>query len=184
MPGSVSKWVLQHSPVPVIVVRPNSKRAKNKRKRLQDPTRTGYRDLLDKSNPQGGGHLLDSSNKSILPSTQNATEEEAAAVAAAIGVNDETPSPGPKENPLTKVESARTDTSTMSAETGYSERDTSPEATRSPIRVMKSPDEGRLETPDLSEEDEDAGEEAIEEDDVDDAADRVADLAVEANAGA
>ncbi|KAF2097582.1 adenine nucleotide alpha hydrolases-like protein, partial [Rhizodiscina lignyota] len=58
LPGSVSKWVLQHSPVPVIVVRPNSKRAKGKRKRLQDPTRTGYRDLLDKSS-QGGGHLLD-----------------------------------------------------------------------------------------------------------------------------
>ncbi|KAF2084798.1 adenine nucleotide alpha hydrolases-like protein, partial [Saccharata proteae CBS 121410] len=49
MPGSVSKYCLQHSPVPVIVVRPNAQRAKTKKKRLQDPSRGGYRDLLDKS---------------------------------------------------------------------------------------------------------------------------------------
>ncbi|KAF2718808.1 adenine nucleotide alpha hydrolases-like protein, partial [Polychaeton citri CBS 116435] len=47
--GSVSKYCLQHSPVPVIVVRPSSKREKKKRKRLRDPSRTGYRDILDKA---------------------------------------------------------------------------------------------------------------------------------------
>ncbi|EMC92682.1 hypothetical protein BAUCODRAFT_44793, partial [Baudoinia panamericana UAMH 10762] len=47
--GSVSKYCLQYSPVPVIVVRPSSKREAKKRKRLMDPARTGYRDILDKS---------------------------------------------------------------------------------------------------------------------------------------
>ncbi|EME41460.1 hypothetical protein DOTSEDRAFT_98591, partial [Dothistroma septosporum NZE10] len=47
--GSVSKYCLQYSPVPVIVVRPGSSREKKKRKRLQDPSRSGYRDILDKS---------------------------------------------------------------------------------------------------------------------------------------
>ncbi|KAF2209507.1 hypothetical protein CERZMDRAFT_25991, partial [Cercospora zeae-maydis SCOH1-5] len=47
--GSVSKYCLQYSPVPVIVVRPSSKREAKKRKRLQDPSRSGYRDILDKS---------------------------------------------------------------------------------------------------------------------------------------
>ncbi|KAK4940875.1 hypothetical protein LTR66_014873, partial [Elasticomyces elasticus] len=49
LPGSVSKYCLQHSPVPVIVVRPSSKRDKKKRKRLRDPRRGGYRDILDKT---------------------------------------------------------------------------------------------------------------------------------------
>ncbi|KAF2843369.1 adenine nucleotide alpha hydrolases-like protein, partial [Patellaria atrata CBS 101060] len=49
LPGSVSKYCLQHSPVPVIVVRPNSKRTKNKKKRMNDPSRQGYRDILDRA---------------------------------------------------------------------------------------------------------------------------------------
>jgi hypothetical protein len=152
LPGSVSKWVLQHSPVPVIVVRPNSKRAKVKRKRLQDPARTGYRDLLDKSNPQGGGHLLDISKRhSVVPATQTVTEEESAAVAAAIEAASGPVPPGLSEDPLTKVDSTRTDTSAMSPESDFAGRESSPEATRSPVRVMKSPDERNLPTPDLSE---------------------------------
>ncbi|KAF2488026.1 hypothetical protein BDY17DRAFT_237776, partial [Neohortaea acidophila] len=47
--GSVSKYCLQYSPVPVIVVRPSSKREAKKKKRLKDPDRMGYRDILDKS---------------------------------------------------------------------------------------------------------------------------------------
>lgn len=49
LPGSISKYCLQHSPVPVIVVRPNTKRTKNKLKRLHDPSRQSYRDLLYKA---------------------------------------------------------------------------------------------------------------------------------------
>lgn len=67
--GSVSKYCLQYSPVPVIVVRPSSKREAKKRKRQQDPARSGYRDILDKSEDAHGGrggHLLDASNRSSL----------------------------------------------------------------------------------------------------------------------
>uniref|UniRef100_A0A060TB57 ARAD1D32274p n=1 Tax=Blastobotrys adeninivorans TaxID=409370 RepID=A0A060TB57_BLAAD len=46
LPGSVSKWCLQHSPVPVVVVRPSQKRAKRMAKRQADPTRKGYRNVL------------------------------------------------------------------------------------------------------------------------------------------
>jgi len=52
LPGSISKYCLQHSPVPVIVVRPSHKRAKRKAKRDADPTRRAYREFLyNKSSP-------------------------------------------------------------------------------------------------------------------------------------
>ncbi len=47
MPGSISKYCLQYSPVPVIVVRPESKRLKRKRQRQADPLRVGYIDILE-----------------------------------------------------------------------------------------------------------------------------------------
>lgn len=49
LPGSISKWCLQNSPVPVIVVRPDRKRSKAKKKRLNDPTRKSYLEILEKS---------------------------------------------------------------------------------------------------------------------------------------
>lgn len=48
-PNSISKWCLQNSPVPVIVVRPDRKRDKAKQKRLQDPNRRSYIEILQKS---------------------------------------------------------------------------------------------------------------------------------------
>ena len=96
--GSVSKYCLQNSPVPVVVVRPSSKREAKKRKRLQDPSRTGYRDILDKSEeaPRGrGGHLLDAQNRFSVASADlgalgelgnaNDPDQEARMVAEAIG---------------------------------------------------------------------------------------------------
>ncbi|KAK3066333.1 hypothetical protein LTR53_017361, partial [Teratosphaeriaceae sp. CCFEE 6253] len=95
--GSVSKYCLQYSPVPVIVVRPSSKRAAKKRKRQQDPSRKGYRDILDKSEdaPTGhGGHLLDQRNRSSVVGSDYGLlgelgtrdpDEEARKVAEAIG---------------------------------------------------------------------------------------------------
>lgn len=47
--GSISKWCLQNSPVPVIVVRPDRKRDKAKQKRMQDPSRRSYIEILEKS---------------------------------------------------------------------------------------------------------------------------------------
>ncbi|KAL7275467.1 hypothetical protein RUND412_001595 [Rhizina undulata] len=49
LPGSVSKYCLQHSPVPVIVVRPSSKRDKKKAKRKADPGRKVYQEILQNS---------------------------------------------------------------------------------------------------------------------------------------
>lgn len=49
VPNSMSKWCLQNSPVPVIVVRPDRKRTKAKKKRLADPTRRSYLEILEKS---------------------------------------------------------------------------------------------------------------------------------------
>ncbi|KAK4547580.1 hypothetical protein LTR36_000537 [Oleoguttula mirabilis] len=95
--GSVSKYCLQYSPVPVIVVRPSRKREAKKRKRLQDPARTGYRDILDKSEDASrgrGGHLLDERNRASVLGVDlgllgelgsGDPDEEARKVAEAIG---------------------------------------------------------------------------------------------------
>lgn len=48
-PNSISKWCLQNSPIPVIVVRPDRKRDKAKQKRMQDPNRRSYIEILQKS---------------------------------------------------------------------------------------------------------------------------------------
>ncbi|KAL1967068.1 hypothetical protein VTN77DRAFT_3592 [Rasamsonia byssochlamydoides] len=84
LPGSVSKYCLQHSPIPVIVVRPSPKREKKKKKRLADPTRRSYNNILQLSEKRGSG-LFDTrvstdSNIDKLP------DEEAAAVAEAVGL--------------------------------------------------------------------------------------------------
>ncbi|KAB2577072.1 hypothetical protein BFW01_g2367 [Lasiodiplodia theobromae] len=149
LPGSVSKYCLQHSPVPVIVVRPTSKRAKTKRKRLQDPTRTGYRDLLDKSGA-AGGHLLDTGHRHSLmldELQQAATDEEAAAVAKAVGYN-----PPPEPSPLgqddgqlgPQTPDSITNDPLMSGEN-------SPDDARDDVgALMKSPELQNLDTPAVS----------------------------------
>lgn len=83
LPGSVSKYCLQSSPIPVIVVRPSSKRMKKKRKRMADPNRRTYNTILEQSY---GGNVLDRRNSSVLGPLPSATDDEAAAVAKAIGV--------------------------------------------------------------------------------------------------
>lgn len=82
LPGSVSKYCLQHSPVPVIVVRPSSKRDKARNKRANDPNRIGYQEMLAKSES-----LLDVTSPSPVPSPRGsfiATDDQAAAVTASI----------------------------------------------------------------------------------------------------
>ncbi|KAG9557766.1 adenine nucleotide alpha hydrolases-like protein, partial [Aureobasidium melanogenum] len=156
LPGSVSKYCLQHSPVPVIVVRPSSKRDKKKRQRLEDPTRRGYRDILDKSDntaANGAGYTLDPLHRlSIMPGdglgalpeleTRDA-EEEARMVAEAIGYRpDQIAADG---EPLSRVTSARSDVSRRSGRSARSgsfgsNRSESPETLRSPSRgLIQSP---------------------------------------------
>lgn len=143
----MSKYCLQHSPVPVIVVRPTSKRAKTKRKRLQDPSRTGYRDLLDKSGA-AGGHLLDTDHRHslMLDEIQQAgNEDEAAAVAKAVGFV-----PPPDEDAPPKTPDSIT--------SGLVSGENSPDDTRDIGPVLKSPELRNLDTPvdsEASEDDED-----------------------------
>lgn len=84
LPGSVSKYCLQHSPVPVIVVRPSSKREKKKKKRQNDPARRAYVDILEKSNDpsltniaQHGGQSL----AKVLPASAAASNASGSSIA-------------------------------------------------------------------------------------------------------
>lgn len=137
LPGSVSKYCLQHSPVPVIVVRPSSKRDKARSKRALDPGRHAYKDLLGKTT---GGHILDTENLNnfIAKETQTASDDEAAAVAAAIGFKQPV-----EASPLSQVQTVHADvepktlTSVLSSDTAFL---SALEDSRNPGVVMKSPE--------------------------------------------
>ncbi|WPH02134.1 adenine nucleotide alpha hydrolases-like protein [Acrodontium crateriforme] len=174
--GSVSKYCLQYSPVPVIVVRPSSKREAKKRKRLQDPTRTGYRDILDRSDEalQGrGGHLLDTHNRQsvIGPDFGNLgvlgagdPDEEARRVAEAIGWKGEgRPSLGARQRSrdtsLSRITSAQ---STISVKSDDATSDGDALSPRLTDRLMKSPDLNNLDSPAGSDIDLDSADEDTE----------------------
>ncbi|KNG86656.1 universal stress protein family domain protein [Aspergillus nomiae NRRL 13137] len=74
LPGSVSKYCLQQSPIPVIV---------KKKKRLADPTRRSYNQILELSE-QRGSKLFDAG--SSTDSHVSRLPDEEAAVAAALGL--------------------------------------------------------------------------------------------------
>lgn len=46
LPGSISKWCLQHSPIPVVVVQPIDKREQSRSKREADPKKESYMDMI------------------------------------------------------------------------------------------------------------------------------------------
>ncbi|OBT78430.1 hypothetical protein VF21_02130 [Pseudogymnoascus sp. 05NY08] len=86
--NSFSKWCLQYSPVPVVVVRPNDKRDKKKKKRVNDPTRHNYANMLE-------GSSLGTHEANLLPSRSDipveilptrTPDDEAHEVAAALGL--------------------------------------------------------------------------------------------------
>ncbi|KAB8069617.1 hypothetical protein BDV29DRAFT_46645 [Aspergillus leporis] len=83
LPGSVSKYCLQQSPIPVIVVRPSTKREKKKKKRLADPTRRSYNQILEMSERRGS-NIFDA--RSSTDSHVSKLPDEEAAVAAALGL--------------------------------------------------------------------------------------------------
>nr|POE78604.1 universal stress protein a family protein c25b2.10 [Quercus suber] len=157
--GSVSKYCLQYSPVPVIVVRPSGKRESKKRKRLQDPQRTGYRDILDKSEdaPRGrGGHLLDDRHRMSLMGAELGAlgelgpgdpDEEARKVAEAIGYHAR--AGGIVAGVGGGGGSGSQRHSLEPAARGSSLSRVSPEPTDSPTnaRLLQSPDLGNLDSP-------------------------------------
>ena len=83
LPGSVSKYCLQQSPIPVIVVRPSPKREKKKKKRRADPNRRSYNHILEMSE-QRGGRIFDKS--SSTESSVSRLPDEEMAVAKALGL--------------------------------------------------------------------------------------------------
>lgn len=81
IPGSVSKYCLQQSPVPVIVVRPSSKREKKKRKRAANTTREKYDDVL-RINDAKSGKIFDAS---MDQAKQKSTAVASASNTSALG---------------------------------------------------------------------------------------------------
>jgi hypothetical protein len=82
--NSFSKYCLQYSPIPVVVVRPDDKRLKKKEKRSQDPARQSYAAMLAYNS---GKHEADSEASSVYEFEKSiSADEEAHRVAAAIGL--------------------------------------------------------------------------------------------------
>ena len=92
--------------MPVIVVRPTYKREKKKKKRQADPARKSYMDILERSGTKGT-HVLDHDNRdSLVAAAPEAAATEAAAVAAAIGLNRDSTADPPA---LRRVQSAKSE---------------------------------------------------------------------------
>lgn len=106
LPGSVSKYCLQHSPVPVIVVRPTSKRLRKKKKRQLETGRSLYSNMLEQAQSAGGSHVYDKASGGL---STRATEQEAEAVARAIGPPKRGILKGTYGGSLARVTSAKSD---------------------------------------------------------------------------
>lgn len=82
--NSFSKYCLQYSPVPVVVVRPDEKRIKKKTKRANDMTRQTYVGMLQATH---GKHEADSEASSTYElEIANSPDEEAHQVAKVLGL--------------------------------------------------------------------------------------------------
>lgn len=82
--NSFSKYCLQYSPVPVVVVRPDEKRQKKKDKRDTDPEKQSYRQMLQSNQ---GIHEADIHTPSAWEvESKLSADEEAGKVARALGL--------------------------------------------------------------------------------------------------
>lgn len=147
--NSFSKWCLQYSPIPVVVVRPTEKRLKKKQKRDADPARQSYSRILQESGVNGHETSVVANN------LESATGPliEAHAVAAALGLPaefDPTLSPFTLEGsrPLKKVDSGKSEATSCS---GFDSRPQSPEM------LVKSPRSAQLDSPIMSGDDDSDG---------------------------
>ena len=82
---SFSKYCLERSPIPVVVVRPEEVRQKKKDKRSRDPTRASYAQILASTN---GVHESDIMDDVVMLSTatQLSSADEASQVAKALAL--------------------------------------------------------------------------------------------------
>jgi hypothetical protein len=149
--NSFSKWCLQYSPIPVVVVRPDEKRLKKKLKRSNDPTRQNYLQILQDSG-QGTHEAVSLTGLSlkdgdIMP--RNTPEMEAHEVAAALALPAQF---DPTLKPInihlaqsSRKMSDRSDVTNMSLDSA------SPDSrSQSPVAVLKSPKSTQLESPTVS----------------------------------
>ena len=167
--NSFSKWCLQYSPIPVVVVRPTEKRMKKKKKRDEDPVRQEYARILKDSG-------VDQHEIEYASSTNNLFEEpgnfekpndpdaEAHAVAMALNLPsayDPTLKPVNLRgsHTLTEVNSGTSDTT--SASQGQESRastdfilDNSGMLLKSPKRPIENPESPVLSGEESSDDDE------------------------------
>ena len=153
--NSFSKWCLQYSPIPVVVVRPTEKREKKKSKRVNDPTRQTYTAILDIS-----GQRVHETNASPRGSEGNieflpalSAEKEAHMVASALALPARFDPMIKPLFPRPRTTSGASAGSTGSATTGGPDsRPVSPGA------VLKSPKSAALESPVVSDDESSEGE--------------------------
>ena len=125
--NSFSKYCLQYSPVPVVVVRPDEKRIKKKTKRANDLTRQTYVAMLQASH---GKHEADSEASSTYElEITNSPDEEAHQVAKVLGLPARF---DPTIKPLSHSTLGRTRSPAPS-------NVSSPEDTPEAVRVVKGP---------------------------------------------
>ncbi|RMJ26052.1 Universal stress protein family [Aspergillus sp. HF37] len=134
LPGSVSKYCLQQSPIPVIVVRPSLKRQKKKKKRLADPSRRSYNHILEMSERRGS-RIVDYS--SSTDSSVSRLPDEEAAVADALGL--------PRSYVNSRSSLSVSDRGSVSHDEGDM---LSPRSNSLDAVVMKSPVSGSVDTSD------------------------------------
>lgn len=94
--NSFSKWCLQYSPIPVVVVRPPEKREKKKKKRDADPSRQDYAKMLRESGLNV--HETEATARAIVFEAPNTPDVEAHMVNVANGLPVDF---DPKFRPLT-----------------------------------------------------------------------------------
>lgn len=159
--NSFSKWCLQYSPIPVVVVRPTEKRIKKKNKRGADPSRQDYARILRDSGINE--HETNHGSNAVELEISNTPDVEAHAVAAALGLPaafDPTLKPVhlAGSHALRQVESGTSDITNISKDSH------SPDSrSESPITVFKSPKSAQLDSPALSDNESSEGEEGSDD---------------------
>jgi hypothetical protein len=144
--NSFSKWCLQYSPIPVVVVRPPEKRDKKKLKRANDPSRQNYVQILQESSQGTHEASADSAGniKDVEFLPRNTPEIEAHEVAAAMSLPARF---DPTLKPI-DFEGSHRRASNRSDATSTSLGSASPESgPSSPLAVMKSRKSTQLESP-------------------------------------
>ncbi|ERT01225.1 hypothetical protein HMPREF1624_02467 [Sporothrix schenckii ATCC 58251] len=161
--NSFSKYCLQYSPVPTVVVRDYEKRKKKKDKRSNDPARHSYANMLATSN---GVHEANSENSSVYNmEAKISADEEAHKVAAAIGLPaafDPTLKPIDIDQYLGR-RSRNTSPARPEVESTTSDKSTIPGSVETPAASVDSEDDDSADDDDEAEFEVTSGQQALQE---------------------